>query len=319
MRGMAVFCLALLASLPALAVRTIDISAAEGRLILSERHEGWGKSRCQACHVLRMIHKDAPHIRGIVRDKGFDTCTGCHGRNGTGAERRCLICHNGRDLPRSPMQTGAHTHDFDRRHDRPLTDRDCLICHRSADMDGRWELNVDLTRLPDAQGFTDGYRHEAEFCLTCHNRSHPLPGFPIEGDYRDPIVAIEDDWRYIDKHGYPKGSGQRTYAGLRPPYHYGMTLDCTECHAMHGTENPKLILDDSRKGAFLLPFRDQGVPVKVFTDLGDYSQLCVLCHQMETPVEDALIDTGNGLHGVHEVGTDCTLCHTHGRAAQVGL
>ncbi|BCX81500.1 hypothetical protein MIT9_P1078 [Methylomarinovum caldicuralii] len=297
-----------------------DVSLAQNQVLLTERHEGWGKARCQACHVLSLIHKNAPHIRGIVRDKGFDTCTGCHGDNGTGARRPCLVCHNDRDLPLSPLQTGTHTHDFDRFEDRPLTDQDCLVCHQAADMDGVWERNVDLTRIPDATGLADPYRHESEFCLRCHNRDHQQPGFALRGlDYRDPLIAIEDDWRHIDTHGYPKGSGQRTYAGLRSPYQYPEVLACTECHAMHGTDNPKLIIDDSRKGAFLLPFRDAGIPVRVFSDIGDYSQLCVLCHQMETPVEDALIDTGNGLYGVHQVGTNCTLCHTHGRAAQVGL
>ncbi len=317
-RGILLFSLLLLC-FPALAVKTVDVSLKRGQLLLTKRHEGWGKSRCQACHVLNMIHQDAPRIRGIVRKKGFKTCGGCHGDNGTDTRRRCLICHNDRDLPAAPWQTGIHTHDFDRLEDRPLTDGDCLACHHASDMDGEWELDVDLTRFPDAAGFSGPYRHESEFCLTCHNRTHQQPGFEMRGrDYRDPLIAIEDAWRHIDMHGRRAGSGRRTYAGLREPYRYGSVLRCTDCHAMHGTDNPKLILDDSRKSVFLLPFRDQGIGVEIF-GIGDYSQLCVLCHQMTVPVEDGLIDTGNGLYGVHEVGADCTLCHTHGRAAQVGL
>ncbi len=300
-----------------LAANLIDISPEEGRLVLSERHEGWGKDQCKACHVLSLIHKDAQRIRGIVRTKGYDTCTGCHGTNGTSAERRCVICHNPGDLPTTPILSGGHTHDFLRNQDDPLNDQHCLTCHEASDMNGRWEINVDLTRLPDQWGWMSPYTHESDFCLRCHNRDHQLTDFPIRGDYRDPIIAIEDSWRHIDKHGFSSGSGQRTYAGLRAPYRYGMTLACTECHAMHGTENPKLILDDSRKGVFYSAFRQQGVPVRSFQ--GDYSQLCVLCHQMTIPVEDAGLDTGNGLSGVHQIGSDCTLCHTHGRAAQVGL
>lgn len=313
------------------AANLIDISPDEGRLIMSEKHEGWGKAQCQSCHVLSFIHKDAPNIRGIVRDKGYETCTGCHGSNGTTAERRCIICHNTENLPSAPILTGKHTHNFLRNQDaagaiahtgnvdatETLSDQQCLTCHEASDMDGLWEINVDLTKLPDQWGWKSAYRNESEFCLRCHNRQHQHAEFPIQGDYLDPIIAIDDSWRYIDKHGVKSGSGQRTYAGLRWPYRYGVTLACTECHAMHGTENPKLILDDSRKGVFYSEFRHQSVPVRVFN--GDYSQLCVLCHQMDILVEDGGLDTGNGLFGVHQVGSDCTLCHTHGRAAQAGL
>lgn len=299
------------------AANLIDISPEEGRLIVSERHEGWGKDRCQSCHVLSLIHKDAPGIRGIVRNKGYETCTGCHGSNGTTAERRCTICHNPGDLPSTPMLSGKHTHNFLRNLEGTLNDEQCILCHEASDMNGRWDINIDLTRLPDQWGSISAYTHASEFCLRCHNRDHQLARFPIRGDYLDPIIAIEDSWRHIDKHGYRSGSGQRTYAGLRPPYQYGRTLACTDCHAMHGTENPKLILDDSRKSTFYSVFRHQGIPVRSFD--GDYSQLCVLCHQMETLIEDGGLDTGNGLFGVHQVGSDCTPCHTHGRAAQVGL
>ncbi len=314
------------------AANLIDISPDEGRLIMSERHEGWGKERCQSCHVLSLVHKNAPGIRGIVRNKGYDTCAGCHGSNGTTAERRCIICHNAGDLPSTPILSGMHTHNFLRNQDDTgalddagnflddtdtLSDQQCLICHEASDMNGRWDINVDLTKLPDQWGWRSAYTHESEFCLRCHNRDHQLTDFPIQGDYLDPIIAIEDSWHYIDKHGFTSGSGQRTYAGLRPPYRYGVTLACTECHAMHGTENAKLILDDSRKGVFYSTFRHEGVPVRSFD--GDYSQLCVLCHQMDILVEDGGLDTGNGLFGVHEVGSDCTPCHTHGRAAQAGL
>ncbi len=300
------------------AANFIDIAPNEGRLVMSERHEGWGKERCQSCHVLSLIHKNAPNIRGVVRNKGYGTCTGCHGSNGTTAVRRCIICHNSDNLPSTPILSGKHAHNFLRNQDTGnLSDRHCLTCHEASDMNGRWDMNVDLTKLPDQWGRRSSYRHESEFCLRCHNREHQIASFPIKGNYRDPIIAIEESWHYIDKHGFASGSGQRTYAGLRPPYRYGVSLPCTECHAMHGTENAKLILDDSRKGVFYSTFREEGVPVRSIN--GDYSQLCVLCHQMEILVEDGGLDTGNGLFGVHQVGSDCTLCHTHGRAAQAGL
>ena len=40
----------------------------------------WGKEECAICHVRNLIHDDAPVIRNIVRQKGYDTCTGCHGQ-----------------------------------------------------------------------------------------------------------------------------------------------------------------------------------------------------------------------------------------------
>lgn len=303
---------------PAVAVENLDVSLERGQLLLTQRHAGWGQHRCAGCHVLSRIHDDAPHIRKIVQSKGFATCTGCHGDNGTGSERPCQICHNEQDLPFSPQLAGAHPHDFDITLDRPLTDQDCLVCHHAADMDGEWEIDTDLTGFPNADGITEPYRHESEFCLRCHNRDHQVPGFPVQQrNFQDPLVAIAETWHHMDEHGFVSGSGQRTYTGLRPPYQYGSVLACTDCHAMHGTNNPKHIIDNSQKGAFALEIRDEAIGVEVFG--GDYSQLCVLCHEMTTPIEDALIDTGNGLAGVHRVGTDCRLCHTHGKPGMTGL
>ena len=296
-----------------------DVSLARGQLLLTPSHEGWGMRDCAACHLLFQIHEDAPHIRGIVREKGYDSCGGCHGENGAGVERRCLICHNARDLPRSPWQAGIHAHDFSVRGDRPLEDRDCLICHRAADMDGRWEIEIDLTRFPDRKsGLNEPYRHEAEFCLRCHNLDHQQPGFAMRPrfDY-DPLVYVDLTYRYMDEHGWKLGSGQRTYAGLRPGYRYGTVMRCTECHAMHGTRNEKLLIDNSAKGTFRLKSRGLEIPVEVSD--GNLAQLCVLCHRMEVPLEDARLDTGNGLAGVHRISGDCTLCHSHGKPTMTGL
>lgn len=291
-----------------------EVSWAQNNLLVTPRHPGWRMEDCSACHVLSQIHKEAPSIRGIARRKGYAACTGCHGQNGTLAQRRCQVCHNEHDLPASPRLTGAHQHDFTRDQDHPLADQDCLVCHEAADMDGRWEIAVDLTQF--AKPLT--YRQESEFCLACHNRDHQRPGFSVrQRDYQDPLTAVAETWQVMDEHGWPSGTGERTYAGLRLPYHYGQELACSECHAMHGTENDKLILDDSRKGVFALPTRGIGYPVRV--EEGDYAPLCVLCHQMRVPVEAALEDAGNGLSGVHKVGEDCRPCHAHGRPGMTGL
>ncbi len=313
-------------SLSAFAVDTLDVSLERGQLLLTERHGGdgsaWGNENCSACHFSRSIHRDAPAIRGIVRDVGFDSCTGCHGQNGTDAIRRCTICHNADRLPRSPIQEGIETHDFSVDEQHVLADEQCLICHQSSDMDGTFEADIDLTRYQNQfNRFSVPYRNGVEFCLSCHNREDQIPGFEMQPRFlRDPLVTINDSYRHIDFHGFVRGSGDRIYAGLRAgSYQYGDLVECTDCHAMHGTHNKKLIVDRTDAGMVGLDPAIRNQPVFINVERGDYSQLCVTCHSMNVIVEFGADDTGNGLSGVHEVGIDCRICHVHGLAVQTGL
>lgn len=308
------------------AIETLDVSLEKGQILLTPRHGGdgsaWGLKECDACHVMNQIHQRADVIRGIVKQKGFDTCTGCHGDNGAkSVVRRCNICHNPKDLPTSPILTGEKNHSFTAGLVQKMSDQDCIICHQASDMDGQFEAGTDLTQLANAQKIKAPFRYGSEFCLSCHNRDHQLPEFPIRGhDYRHPLIAMEDNFNFIDIHGKPKGSGKRTYAGLREGYQYGTIVECTDCHAMHGTHNDKLIIDRTDAGTSRLMPSIRDLPVSIHVSNGDYSQLCVSCHKMhDIRVEDADIDTGNGLSGVHKVGADCRQCHTHGQAVQVGL
>jgi cytochrome c553 len=295
--------------------------------LLNESHGdnglAWGLEVCSACHALTVIHQGASQIvRKMVREKGFDSCSGCHGSNGTSAPRQCLICHNDTDLPGAPYLDGSHSHNFFHPQDAGLKDSDCLVCHLASDMNGSFDLNLDLTILPDTSGLSSAYLTQADFCLRCHNRDHQQPGYEMQGDdYTDPLIALEDDYRYIDYHGRRDGSGEGTYHGLRSGYRYPQLLECSDCHALHGTSNQKLIIDNSVKGASMLDgeqFLLNTFPIAV-TEQGDYSQLCVVCHQMTATVDEGDLDTGNGLSGVHLVGQDCRPCHTHGEASQVGL
>lgn len=299
------------------------VSLASGNLILANSHgdngSAWGLTKCAACHPLTIIHRHADRIRDIVRDKGYDSCTGCHGGNGTQQSRRCILCHNGNDLPIHPLGDGINGHDFVKSTSEPLRDEQCGICHVAADMDGVFEINRDLTRFPDAAEQRAPYAAVSDFCLRCHNRDHQQVGFEIHGSsIDDPLIAIEDAWRYIDKHGLIDGGG-RTYAGLRSAYEYASRVECTDCHAMHGTENAGLIIDRSDKGAGQLGSEIRDRPYSVLTHNGDFSQLCVLCHFMETVLDQGGVDSGNGLSGVHRVGGDCRDCHHHGEAAQAGM
>ncbi|RLW70186.1 MAG: hypothetical protein B6D71_07330 [gamma proteobacterium symbiont of Stewartia floridana] len=302
-------------------------TAKPGGLLLDEAHgdngQAWGLENCDGCHAMTVIHQDTTNsIKTMVRDKGYQTCTGCHGDNGTRQPRQCLICHNPDDLPTAPYLDGRHAHSFTSSGSPDMSDEDCLVCHDYSDMDGNFDLNLDLTSFRDAAGRPSGYLVEADFCLRCHNRDHQQPGFEISGEsYSDPLIALEDDYQHIDYHGWRYGSGEGTYNGLRPVYGYPQVVDCSDCHAMHGTDNQKLIIDTARKGARMLndpQFTSEEFPIEIGGQ-GDYSQLCVICHVMQFEVDEGGKDTGNGLSGVHMVGDDCRPCHTHGEASQVGL
>jgi len=189
-------------------------------------------------------------------------------------------------------------------------------------MDGIFELERDLTSMQDAMQIYSPYNREADFCLRCHNRDHQQSGFELVTDHNDPLIAIEDSYRYVDQHGEVDGTGTRTYAGLRGDYRYPNEVKCSDCHAVHGTNNGGLIIDSSAKGASRLDLSLPELvahPYSVVTGGGEYSQLCVLCHQMTTLLDDGAVDAGNGLAGVHQVGTDCSVCHSHGEAVQAGL
>jgi len=292
-------------------------------IVLDKSHGGdgsaWGISHCDSCHLLNFIHADAnPKVKTLTRDKGYSTCSGCHGSNGTGQKRVCVSCHNQSDLPYASHQSGSYQHNFIADNtDIPLTDMDCLTCHRNSNMDGAWDINVDLSRF---NKLDQPYRFESDFCLACHNRDRQQSGYEIPGkDYRDPLVAMPDNFSAIDKHGLSVGSGQRTYAGLRPGYRYGMVLECSECHAMHGTENEKLIISNAYHGASRLAMAIKQQDIAINTQGGQYAQFCVICHQMENLVEEGVLDTGNGLYGVHQADGPCIECHRHGMAVQTGL
>ena len=291
------------------------------KLIISSSHgidgAAYGLADCAACHVINIIHKTTtPNIRDIVADKGFATCMGCHGNNGTGESRACIICHNSTDLPRSPWQSEHFTHNFNA--DENISDKDCVSCHDSSDMNGHFVPNIDLTSYPDVNRQHQAYNNISEFCLRCHNRDNPQIGFEMSNQtYNHPLIAMQDNYNFIDKHGWIDGTGYRTYSGLRSGYQYGTLVECTDCHTMHGTKNKALIIDYAGKGGYKLSSDFENYPVSI-TD-GNYAQLCVLCHQMQDIIEQGAENTGNGLAGVHAISEDCSICHSHGETVQTGL
>ncbi len=300
-----------------------SVSVESGNLILDSSHGGdgsaWGLPECQACHVLDLIHQQADSIREIAHSHGYTGCTGCHGSNGTTEPRRCTICHNSNDLATSPPLDGVHSHNFSSLATGGLGDEQCLACHQISDMNGEFDANRDLTRLADAQQLYPPYTSVSEFCLRCHNRDHQQPGYEINTEYHDPLIAMEDNYLYVDRHGVNEGSGERTYAGLRSNYSYRTIVECTDCHAMHGTNNSGLVIDNSLKGLSGLDPKLRNAPYSIVNDGGNNAQLCVMCHKMTVELDFGGVDTGNGLAGVHEVGINCLQCHSHGEAVQAGM
>ncbi|MDH3973067.1 MAG: hypothetical protein OEV42_02200 [Deltaproteobacteria bacterium] len=299
-------------------------SIESGNLILTEKHGGngsaWGFSSCRSCHLLDVIHESNNLIKNMVNAKGYNTCTGCHGTNGTDTKRECIICHNTLDMPNAPYMKGSFSHNFIKGSSNAISDENCIVCHEASDMNGNFDFNRDLSIYPDASGFNRPYTKEYDFCIRCHNRDQQQPGYEMTGSsYDDPLIAIEDDYTLIDSHGEINSVGSGTYAGLRTGYNYSTVVDCSDCHSLHGTKNDLLIIDSSQAGAKYLPEALRDTPYSANVTGGNYSQLCVLCHSMDTILDSGDVDTGNGLAGVHDVGVDCRPCHTHGEAVQSGL
>lgn len=310
------------------AVYARSVSLENNQLILTPTHgddgSAWGQSNCIACHVRRNIHQTeaAAPIKKIVLDTGYAGCTGCHGQNGTDAQRQCVLCHNQDLLPQKPIMDDIKNHNFSVAEDSNLSDAACVSCHQSSDMDGDFEVTIDLTHFPEQGGKLDlPYRNQTDFCLRCHNLNGQQPGFEMSARYpNDPLVMMSRNYKFLDMHGVRKGSGERTYSGLRESdYEYGTLVECTDCHVMHGTHNEKLMMDRTDTAATLLNSVIRDKPVYVHIEEGNYAQHCVVCHEAETAVEDTQVDTGNGLNGVHRVSGSCVECHIHGMAVQTGL
>ncbi|MBT3205874.1 MAG: hypothetical protein HOM14_07150 [Gammaproteobacteria bacterium] len=299
------------------------VSSESGNLILTESHGGegsaWGLAECDGCHVLNSIHQQADSIRSIVQSKGYDSCTGCHGSNGSSEPRKCLVCHNSTDLAEMPIAEGKHSHTFDSESTEALKDEQCVECHLASDMNGDFDPNRDLTRLKDSRQLYTSYTSSSDFCLRCHNRDHQQTGFEMDVDYENPLIAMADNYKYVDKHGEKAGTGERSYAGLREGYRYDSFVECTDCHVMHGTDNTGLIIDDSKKGLSKLDPEIRIKPYSIDNASGNNAELCVMCHQMDVLLDEAELDVGNGLSGLHEIAGNCQLCHSHGEAVQAGM
>ncbi|MBL7004876.1 MAG: hypothetical protein ISR69_12735, partial [Gammaproteobacteria bacterium] len=300
-----------------------SVSQQNGNLILTTSHgdggSAWGLSECAGCHVLNSIHQQAETIRPIVQLKAYASCTGCHGSNGTQQSRACVLCHNPVDLPEEAINSAKHTHNFSSDSSVALTDEQCVMCHLASDMNGEMDINIDLTRYKNQMGLNTPYVSQVEFCLRCHNRDFQQQGFEINADYENPLIAMYDNYSFVDFHGEPAGTGERSYSGLRDGYSYASLVKCTDCHVMHGTDNTGLISDSSNKGFSQLESLIRNKPYSIDNVGKNNAQLCVVCHNMTVSLDSANLNVGNGLSGLHEIAGDCQTCHSHGEAVQAGM
>ena len=287
---------------------------------------------CIACHNSNSLPNYPPldggyshNFNNTESSLNDDDCMSCHTANAhdssaiENSQARCGACHNLSFLPNLPALDGTSAHNFGFS-GSGLSDDACVVCHETSDMNGQFNPATDLTKLPDNEGNVTASSSITVFCLRCHNQSHQVPGYEITTESRyDPLVAMDDNYRFIDYHGLRRGSGSRVYYGLRNGYNYKSWVECTDCHAMHGTNNPGLLIDRSTKGVSRLrqAFRNMNWQVEVID--GNYAQLCVLCHETSEQVEESSSNTGNGLAGVHQAAGDCRPCHAHGQSIQVGL
>ncbi len=290
-------------------------------LLLNKNHDdgaAWGLASCSSCHAIAGLHSDVDWVRTVVLKKGYGSCTGCHGSNGTPQERQCDICHNEIDLPESLDRSGTHRHNFRVQGQNISTEQSCVVCHKASDMNGVFDPKIDLSAIPNASGVVTSSASNTEFCLSCHNRHQQQGDFQfVDKAFDDPLIAMRDNYRFIDVHGEKSGDGEGIFRGLRGLYEYASMVECVDCHVMHGTDNSSLIIDRVSKGAKLL-VSDMS-DIHVSTENGNLAQLCVVCHLMDQPQDSADHDTGNGLAGVHQSDGECLSCHSHGEAIQVGL
>lgn len=314
--------------------------------------QGWRRTDCFICHPLVKladIHKRRPAVANSLNALGVNAvqaCMACHDTNGLSAEeggiRRCLICHGDADVwSKTASSLAVSSGDFQKTNQHDITgsgtlnDAACITCHAWSDMNGVFDLSVDLTN------FGTSYAAVNDFCLSCHDVNGAagiVPPSLASNPYLDPARTIftdisrtflgsgateADRKSTADIHGFADG-GPQLFAFFRTGYSNGMVLQCTECHFVHSSVNPYLITETGNNPLFtpagilgVAPRLDPSDPdyaavtqAQVRVTTNRFNQLCAVCHT--NPAGD---DAGNGLKEVAHRGftlTDCTDCHYHG-------
>ncbi|MFU8819794.1 MAG: hypothetical protein ACNA74_08755 [Desulfurivibrio sp.] len=289
---------------------------------------------------LENAHARVPRIRvslenlaATIGSEAQRSCLACHDTNGLDSAglRECLICHGSEAIiPGAGMFGGQHAHTITNPGGPALGDADCVICHNRSDMNGVFELNVDLSSFAGA-----AYGSINDFCLACHDFDgatldgievilppplrFPEPQGPQFGDLRQTFLGIgttEERRATADIHGFRAGSNPEDKPPVsgepnsyRPGYGVDMMLACTDCHLVHSSANHYLITNTGASASQLAaddPTRNAGVAVSE----RNFEQLCAVCH-----TNPAGPDLGNGLRGsLHGAGYpgDCVSCHYHG-------
>lgn len=300
-----------------------DFQAAAPKLVTPSNHGGgygWEKERCFLCHSaseLKEIHAYSPSLAVSLsklgeNDTGF--CLYCHGTNGlagvTAESYQCMRCHTNSTIVESAaMFTGKKLHDMNA--DGMLQNADCVVCHAFSDMNGKLDLAVDFS-----QGALE-YTDVTSFCLNCHDGNGAFGIMPfaltIETDmhniystYNGVGETALERMQTADIHGVQNGSVQR-FAELRGDYAESTEVACLDCHQVHSSDNPYLIIE-SGASATLTDDIAKAAAVEVTEE--NFTQLCAVCH-----VSADGAPTDNGLTEVVHPSTYsavCTDCHYHG-------
>ena len=254
---------------------------------------------CSDCHDEAKVFATNPHARGGVT-KGVvsnDVCTPCHGdgiehaQSGgdkskinkpegvKGANETCLLCH---DImtDRLSRKNGMHANS---------ASVNCLTCHsihhgdpRSPHLVARPQLELCGTCHTQAASFRNKpYAHRLDrggmACSSCHE-PHGRPSVTVRS------MAMIDPLRITRAGEVPC---LNCHADKRGPWMFphgaNAVGDCTACHEVHGSVNPKQL------------------------KRGNVWQLCIECH---SPMGDTLGSQPPAFHNLNSPRyRNCTTCH----------
>ncbi|TCK04616.1 cytochrome c3 family protein [Phorcysia thermohydrogeniphila] len=250
----------------------VNVAVRSAPYLTEENHrEAWGQKDCLGCHQ-EFKHTMATAdlsvedyqkvidraVEKVGRKNAINVCSACHGLNGVseGAERNCLVCHDGMERLHFYAGTSSRTvskHDFNG--NGRIDDFDCVVCHWQPDMDGIVEPDTDFGKL----GGTYKYRVE-ELCLTCHTngwlvlKSEPLADTDGDGTAdrsitppsQPPVVDVAWGSDYHGGRDYTSGDKSFKDISFDGSFLFHTeheSLACSQCHNPHASNNEELIVE----------------------------------------------------------------------------
>ncbi|MFQ5604525.1 MAG: cytochrome c3 family protein [bacterium] len=215
---------------------------------------------CEVCHTKTDFHRN--NSSGNHTHNVGVNCTQCHRHKDSFMPSACIECHalpqdNGDGIPAGGRRAIAGEFDGSSHHvdDSEIDSEDCKVCHDQAThMDGYVDLN-------DVDGAVVSYRAEsfaqgvpAEFCLNCHD-ADGASAFGGLTPFTDGNTVPDVSTYYLSS-GHGNGNSYALLKAQGPVtdpmsgewvYLYsdsanpGADLQCTNCHATHGSANDPIL------------------------------------------------------------------------------